>query len=109
MRQATASRLAWASLGFVAFSVAAGQVLYVQTGSGADPFEVAMLSFPLVGALVASRRPRNPIGWIMLGVGIVSGLGSVLGTYSIYGLDTIRGRCRAPTSPWRWGSLCGSP
>ena len=28
------------------------------------------LAFPLVGALVASKRPENPIGWLCLGVGI---------------------------------------
>ena len=28
------------------------------------------LAFPLVGALIASRRPRNPIGWICLAAGL---------------------------------------
>jgi hypothetical protein len=30
---------------------------------------VSFLAFPIVGALTASRRPRNPIGWICLSVG----------------------------------------
>ncbi len=30
-----------------------------------------------VGALIASRRPRNPIGWIMLAIGFVSATGGV--------------------------------
>ena len=28
------------------------------------------LAFPLVGALIASRRPENPIGWICLAAGL---------------------------------------
>ncbi len=31
---------------------------------------VPFLAFPLVGALIASRRPRNPIGWICLAAGL---------------------------------------
>jgi MFS-type transporter involved in bile tolerance (Atg22 family) len=29
------------------------------------------LAFPLVGALIASRRPKNPIGWICLAAGLI--------------------------------------
>jgi hypothetical protein len=35
-------------------------------------FAVLTLTYPTVGALVASRRPENPIGWIFLGAGLVS-------------------------------------
>ncbi len=28
------------------------------------------LAFPLVGGLIASRRPKNPIGWICLAAGL---------------------------------------
>ena len=31
---------------------------------------VPFLAFPIVGALIASRRPRNPIGWICLAAGL---------------------------------------
>ena len=31
---------------------------------------VPFLVFPIVGALVASRRPENPAGWICLVVGL---------------------------------------
>src|SRR5919107_2823326 len=44
------------------------------------------LAFPLVGALVASRRPRNWVGWIMLTDGLLWTFGTVLDSYRVYGL-----------------------
>jgi signal transduction histidine kinase len=43
------------------------------------------IAFSAVGALIAARVPRNPIGWIFLSVGIIyalNGLGSMLMIYS---------------------------
>jgi hypothetical protein len=31
---------------------------------------VPFLAFPIVGALIASRHPRNPVGWICLAIGL---------------------------------------
>jgi hypothetical protein len=45
------------------------------------------LAFPLVGALVASRRPHNPIGWLCLAVGIFWMLAIMSGSYAKYGLQ----------------------
>jgi hypothetical protein len=44
------------------------------------------LAFPLVGALVASRRPRNWVGWILLADGLLWTFGSVLDSYRVYAL-----------------------
>jgi len=44
------------------------------------------LAFPLVGALVASRRPRNSVGWILLADGLLWTFGSALDSYRVYGL-----------------------
>jgi hypothetical protein len=40
-------------------------------GGLSTPFWATMpfLPFPIVGALIASRRARNPIGWICLAAG----------------------------------------
>jgi hypothetical protein len=38
---------------------------------------VFALSFATVGALVASRRPDSPLGWIMCGAGLAYAVGSV--------------------------------
>ena len=32
------------------------------------------ISFPLVGAVIATHRPRNPLGWIFLVIGVSTGL-----------------------------------
>jgi hypothetical protein len=47
-----------------------------QGTGGADALRLLLLNvpflpFPLVGALIASRRPYNPIGWICLAVGFM--------------------------------------
>jgi hypothetical protein len=47
---------------------------------------VPFLAFPLVGALIASRRPRNPIGWICHAVGFLFLLLGVTDYYSVYGV-----------------------
>jgi hypothetical protein len=44
------------------------------------------LAFPLVGALIASRRPNNPIGWICLAVGIFWMFAIMSGSYAMYAL-----------------------
>jgi hypothetical protein len=53
---------------------------------------VPFLAFPLVGALIASRRPRNPIGWICLAFGLLWMLLGLFDFYGVYGLakpDTV--------------------
>ena len=47
---------------------------------------VPILAFPLVGALIASRRPHNPIGWICLADGLLWMLLGLFDYYSVYGL-----------------------
>jgi hypothetical protein len=63
---------AWASFGVAVALYLAGLLLYPRSGGprSSDLFLVVPLSFSVVGLLVALRRPRNPIGWIQLMVGI---------------------------------------
>jgi len=44
------------------------------------------LVFPVVGALIASRHPGNPIGWILLADGLAWMLTGTFDLYSIYGI-----------------------
>ena len=46
----------------------------------------ATLAYPLVGAIVASRRPQNPIGWILLGIGVATALRTLVQEYAVYGI-----------------------
>lgn len=91
-------RLAWAVWGLAVMLLIAEVFLAAQNGGreGAASFgplfdtffRLALLVFPTVGALVASRRPTNPIGWIMLSSGIAFALSGFALSYATYGLFT---------------------
>ena len=49
-------------------------------------FRVMALTFPTVGAFVAWRRPKNPIGWILCGAGLLSGVRTFAEVYADFGL-----------------------
>ena len=49
-------------------------------------FTIGLLLYPTVGALVASRRPHNPIGWIFCGIGFLSAAQSFAVAYGDYSL-----------------------
>jgi hypothetical protein len=44
------------------------------------------LAFPTIGALIASRLPTNPIGWIFCGMGLLYTAGRFTGAYADYAL-----------------------
>ena len=46
------------------------------------------LAFPLVGALIASKRPENAVGWLCLAVGLLWMLSGVFDYYAYYGAAT---------------------
>ena len=60
------------------------------------------LSFTTVGVLVASRQPRNSIGWIFCALGLLTPLAALGEEYALYALVTRPGQRRWP------GSRCGS-
>jgi hypothetical protein len=97
--------LAWSLAGISFAMYAAGFVLAFLTLGVADPVKQVssggfggllvffpFLAFPLVGALIASQRPRNPIGWICLTSGLFwmsFGLQSVSDAYELARTGTI--------------------
>jgi hypothetical protein len=49
-------------------------------------FVLVMAVFPLVGLLIVRRQPRNTVGWLLLGVGLVWAVGGATDNYARYGL-----------------------
>ena len=49
-------------------------------------FGLVILSFPLVGLLILLRDPRNRIGWMLDGIGVVWILSGAIDTYAYYAL-----------------------
>jgi hypothetical protein len=48
--------------------------------------DVLSLAFPTVGALIASRLPTNPIGWLFCGMGLLRAVQRFAGAYADYAL-----------------------
>jgi hypothetical protein len=46
------------------------------------------LAFPLVGTLIASRRPKNAVGWLCLAIGLLWTLSGMFDYYGYYGAAT---------------------
>jgi hypothetical protein len=111
MTRRTAARLAWGALAFVAALQGGGLVFSLLTGS-TDVGLLAFLSFAVVGAPVAARRPDNPIGWILFGIGLAWGLYALLSGYATYALITNRGSLPRPDlvlalNSWTWVPAVG--
>jgi two-component system, NarL family, sensor kinase len=75
-------------------------------------FLVIALDFTLVGALVASRRPGKPIGWISLAAGLALALSGLASEYAIYALVSQPGslsgaRIAAWLREWIWVPFVG--
>jgi hypothetical protein len=64
-------------------------------------YTIGLLLYPTVGALVASRRPHNPIGWIFCGIGFLSAAQSFALSYGDYSLVVWHGALAgAKTMAW---------
>jgi signal transduction histidine kinase len=83
-------RSPWVGWALVMVALAATVTLYAANrGANEDPWFVPLavtmiLSYSTVGAIVASRNPRNPIGWLMLGVGAVFVVVGFCDEYAVY-------------------------
>jgi hypothetical protein len=93
MRLTRPSVLAWGLCGSAIMTMAAGQVFQEASNRSEDGsvlehigLLLAFALFPALGALVASRQPRNAIGWIFIAIGLGVGLLVAGAEYAYYGL-----------------------
>jgi signal transduction histidine kinase len=61
----------------------------IRPPGSADPlgdlmFLLAFAAFPVIGYVLATRRPENAIGWLMLGMGVFFGLSSITSSLAGY-------------------------
>ena len=48
----------------------------------ADPVDLILpIGYAVIGTLIARRKPRNPIGWIFLGIAILESIVGIIGLY----------------------------
>jgi hypothetical protein len=80
------SWLAWLLFAVAMFAPAAGVVLWPPDSGIFLAFALITVPFAVVGALVASRRPRNPIGWLFLVFAVVAALFASADRYAVYAL-----------------------
>jgi hypothetical protein len=105
---------AWAfSLALVVLGVllvAANRSVETEIGRFTVNLVVAALSFSTVGVLVAHRQRKNPIGWLLLVIGILYATELFAGNYSVYTLVTNPGSLPGePVAAWltSWVWICG--
>ena len=120
-RAMRSSRLAWALCGFAAVATLLVWTLRLliagashdvpadlEAGAGDIVWPLVVLGFAFVGALVASRHPDNPIGWIFCGGAVafsLSGLGEAYAVYTLFaepGALFGGGETMAWFSVWVW-------
>ena len=109
MSRRIAVTVAWSLCSLTLFLIACACALAVLNhyDLGKLLFLLTEISAVLIGALVASRQPRNPVGWLIIGHALCFTLGEFGRQYAIYGVLSNPGSlplARAMASPayWAW-------
>lgn len=100
MSRRTVTRLAW-SLWAISCAVLVLEVPSVNAGNNfmeALLGSLVLLAYATAGALIASRQPRNAIGWLLIASALLSALGDLGIEYGVYGLLTRQGG--VPAAAW---------
>ncbi len=114
MSARTAARIGWSLCAFSTLLVAISLVFSVVNGDVPDQGDygsafdaisaVALLAFPIVGAVVVSRHPSNSIGWLFCVAGIPFGVSGVAYGWGAHGLFAEPGALPGA----EWGAWLGS-
>jgi hypothetical protein len=89
MSSRTAGRLAWTLWALVVATIGLGFLLWPVSDGALIPLVLSTaVPFATVGAFVASRRPRNPIGWLFIAFGAAAALRFTGSQYATYALLT---------------------
>jgi hypothetical protein len=117
--QRRTARLAWilcaVALGLLVASVVLallnGLVPSSSWGTRAYPLLVCVAgaTFPVVGALIASRRPGNAVGWVCLAIGVGIATELVATQYALYALETAPGAIPAGSTVGWYGYWASFP
>jgi hypothetical protein len=94
MSARTAARLGWFMFALSALLFMAALILNLRRPQYADlafttgelVLGLALLLFGWFGALIVSRQPSHPIGWILGAFSVIGGVGDFASEYAIYGL-----------------------
>jgi hypothetical protein len=115
MTTRTAARLAW-FLAALAIVATLGEITLLELGRGL-PFNAAdqtaaidfleSFLFPIVGALIAWKQPRNPVGWLLLAYSLADAVAGLMTAYAEHGVLTDPGSLPAAgaamwVSLWTW-------
>ena len=108
----SARSTAWSAWALCALTVAlvacvVAFTFLTRTGPRDFTFLLGVLTSAIVGALVASRRPRNPIGWFFLVSAAFFAVSEAAFRYAVYGLVVNPGslplsRAMAWPQTWMW-------
>jgi class 3 adenylate cyclase len=119
MRRRGVVWLAWGICGISLVLAALIWLLYtkntaVANPSGEQPLEISplfdagvLLVFSLPAALIVSRQPRNPIGWLLAAIGYGVGVADLAGEYGFYAVVTAPGALPAAIPVLWLGTLLG--
>ncbi len=119
MTASTARPVAW-SIGILSIALMVAGLVFMFVDRGAtlpevsdtwrfsSVFDVGVnLVVPVLGIVIASRRPENPLGWLFLAAGLALGLGNFSRAYALRALEVNpgslpAGRALAWLSGWVW-------